>query len=600
MPESEQNKAVPASLSDRIENHRKEAQSLLKQGGEQPQYEFKRLVSLSRENLEDRLDFVKLMQAVANSETSAERCIVIGGDAREKKFYPVTNTEEFDAANLSKILGSYLDPQPLFQSYRVTSDDGEAFVLIVLEGNQPRPIVVIKQGQTEKGKTKLEEGDVWIKKNTNTVRANRADLDLMYKLRSEEEAENRARKRFDHFRELIPSAQPLRTSATVLPTFGLIVGPKNELRMFAKELIATSDQSRFAMLMELCRETLVEGWDSTETSVPAADLARFFSTVSDFRTNQFLPALDSVVELGLLGIKHNVSGPWLGAVVELLIESFNASQRLVRFQMHGVVKIEQFPYHWWRPAFDIYVGLRVLANYAVLRNKLHFLGVILPHIVKCVLGNPMFKEAKAPMILWPFRAISFEPGELKAGRAQYFWKDRVASTWGSYFGTLENFFTATSQLELLLEFNSFLGTNQMQDEQYQALLTETNLGQIEFEYVPDLFAQDLQATVPMAQVLFDMLTSKEGLPDYLVIDGRFPLYAPTVLSTMAHQIQQRLEVYGGFLYRLKAWQSRYRRETFGAWGFMWDWPGRLKEIADAFGERQKQQNLNETRQQPPR
>ena len=37
--------------------HRKEVQ--YQQGGEQPQYEFKRAVSLGRENLDDRLDFVK-------------------------------------------------------------------------------------------------------------------------------------------------------------------------------------------------------------------------------------------------------------------------------------------------------------------------------------------------------------------------------------------------------------------------------------------------------------------------------------------------------------------------------------------------------------
>lgn len=39
MSESEQKNTVPVALSDRIENHRKEAQALLKQGGEQAQYD---------------------------------------------------------------------------------------------------------------------------------------------------------------------------------------------------------------------------------------------------------------------------------------------------------------------------------------------------------------------------------------------------------------------------------------------------------------------------------------------------------------------------------------------------------------------------------
>src|SRR5258708_2848200 len=345
MPEPEHKKTVPPSLSERIETHRREAQSLLRQGGEQPQYEFKRLVALSRDNLEDRLDFIKLIQAVANSETSAERCIVIGGDPKEKKFYPVTNIEEFDPANLSKILSAYLDPLPVFQSYKVTGDEGEPFVLIVLESNQPRPIVVIKHGQTEKGKTKLEEGDIWIKKNTDTIRAKRADIDLMYKVKSEEEAEDRARKRVNHILELIPSAQPLKTSATILPTFELIVGPKSGLRTFGAELIATGDRGRFNMMLELCRETLVEGWDAAEIPVPADELIQFFSKLNDFRTNQFFPALDAVVELGLLGIKHNVNSEWLGAVVDLLVEAFNASQRLTRLQMYGGARDRKVSYY---------------------------------------------------------------------------------------------------------------------------------------------------------------------------------------------------------------------------------------------------------------
>jgi hypothetical protein len=581
MPESEQNKAVPASLSDRIETHRKEAQSLLKQGGEQPRYEYKRSATLSRENLEDRLDFVKLVQAVANSEISGERCIVIGGDPKEKKFYPVANAEEFDAANLSKILSSYLDPMPLFQSYRVTSDDGEPFVLVVLERNQPRPIVVIKQGQTEKGKTRLEEGDIWIKKNTNTVRASRADIDSMYRVKSEEEAEVRARQRFDHFRELIPSTQPLRTSATVLPTFSLIVGPKNELRAFAAELIATGDDRRLKMLLELCRETLVEGWDNAKFSAPTGDLIQFFSQLDDFRTNQFLPALDSVVELGLIGIKHNTSGAWLGGVVDLLVEAFGAARRLARFQLYGGARNGKFPNAWWRPAFDIYVGIRVLATYAVLRQRLPFLGVILPPVVMIVSADPMYHDLNVPIVLWPFAGVSFGQGELNQGRAQYFWNERIAAVWESYFGNLEKFVAATSQLELLLEFNSYLGTNEPNDMKLAEFETNTNDTSVEFRYTPDLYAEDLQATTPMAERLYDFLASEQGFPDFLTIDSRLRLFVNS------NPKAQRLELYGGFLQSLKSWQSSYRMQALRAMGFMWNWPGRLKKIADAFREKQK-------------
>jgi hypothetical protein len=53
---------------------------------------------------------------------------------------------------------------------------------------------------------------------------------------------------------------------------------------------------------------------------------------------------------------------------------------------------------------------------------------------------------------------------------------------------------------------------------------------------------------------------------------------------------ERLELYGGVLYNLKAWQSKYRFQGLRAWGFMWDWPGRLKKIADDFKEKKRPNN----------
>jgi hypothetical protein len=587
VPESEQNKEVQARLSERIETHRKEAQSLLKQGGEQAQYEFKRFVALGRDNLDDRLDFIKFVQAVANAELSTDRCIVIGGDPREKKFYPVTNIEEFDAANLSKILGIYLDPMPLFQSYKVSTDDGVAFVLIVLEQNQPRPIVVIKQGQTEKGKTRLEEGDVWIKKNTDTVRAKRTDIDLMYKLRNEEEAEDKARKRLAHFLDLNPPARSVNAPTTLIPTFSLLVGPKNEFRTFVVELIGTNDQRGFNMLLEVCRETLVEGWDNADVSSSQGNFVQFFENLNDFQTNRFLPALDSVIDQGLLVIKHNADPRWLGAVVDLLEEAFNACQRLVRFQVYGGTK--EFPYYWWRPAFETYIGIRAIAAYAVLRNRLPFLGMILPRTVTRVTANQMYRDIKTPIVFWPFAALPFVAGELAEGRAQYFWSERVAAAWGTYFGNLNKFVEASSQLELLLEFNSSLGTNQPKLPQLQEWVANKNEADVTFEYVPDLYAQDLQATVPMAERLYEILASGGLFPSFLTVDPQLPLVAFGNLKG-----PQRLEIYGGFLHKLKVWQSEYRCQAFHAWEFMWDWQGRLKKIAQAFADSEKAKKPNTT------
>jgi hypothetical protein len=237
----------PQPLSERIENHRRVVQYLIGQGGEQAQYEFKRAVSLGRESLDDRLDFIKLIQAVANADIAGERCIVIGGDPREKQFYPVTNAADLDAANVSKILSSYLDPLPRFQIFNLTTDENDSFVLIAVDANQPRPIIVTKAGHTEKGKTRLEIGDVWIKKNTDTVRAARTDFDLMYKVRIEEEAEDRARKRVKHLLELAPSSRLQGAPVATVPSFALVVGPSSPWwnHVFLGNEICTGDSGDF-------------------------------------------------------------------------------------------------------------------------------------------------------------------------------------------------------------------------------------------------------------------------------------------------------------------------------------------------------------------
>jgi hypothetical protein len=582
MPEEVENRSGLTGPSDRIQNHRREAQALLQQGGEQPQYEYKRSVNLGRENLDDRLDFVKLVQAVANAEASGDRCIVVGGDPKGKKFYPVTNAVDFDPANLSKILGLYLDPLPLFLSCQVTTDDDIPFVLIVLEANQPRPIVVIKQGQTEQGKNRLEVGDVWIKKNTDTVKATRADIDRMYKMKSEEEAEDRARKRVNHILELLPSTQLQRTSTALLPSRELIFGPKTDLRAFAAEIAALDDQRRFKMLLELCRETLVEGWENTE--IPTGELVQFFAQLDDFYTNQFLPTLDSVVELGLTEIKFNGSIDSLGLVVELLVEGFETCRLLAKFQIYRGATDAKFPNGWWRPGFDIYCGIRTLAVYTVVRRRLPFLRSILPRVVTRSSANQTSREVKTPMVLWPFSGLGLNFGGINASRAEYFWKYRIGAAWGNYFGNQQKFIIATEQLELLLEFNSHFGTNQVQDPALAQSLAEGHGGQIAFEYGPDLYSRDLGTTLPMAETLYDALASDHGLPDYLELDPRLRAFVNK------HLKPQRLELYGRFLNGLKVWQSEARRGS-GAWGFMWDWPGRLKAIVDADREKQKAKSV---------
>jgi len=570
---SENQSEKPLSLSERIENHRREIQYLVKQGGEQAQYEFKRTVFLSRENLDERLDFVKLVQSMANAEIATERCIVVGADPKEKKFHPVTNASDFDPANLSKILGAYLDPLPRFQVFNLTTDESDPFVVISLDPNQTRPIMVAKAGQTSKDKTRLEVGDVWIKRNTDTVRATRADLDLMYKVRSEEDAEDRARKRLKHLLELA-TPQQTQISTTVVPTFALIVGPRDDLKRFTEELVAANDLRRFQMLLEAARENLVEGWDQFE--VLQFEISnQLLLNLAEFYKNQFVPVLESVVEVALLSIKHGVGQDWIKAAISLLLESFDVTRTLNRLPLGAILRTGSPILPWWKPAFELFIGVRAIAIYAVARKRLSYLSEILPRIVTWEAENGI-KRTRTPILFWPFRPSPFNSDEFRQGRAYYFWNQRVGAAWARYFGNFTKFVEASSQLEFLLEFNSYLGMNTLKDPKYQAWLQSSVATDIAFDYVPDLYDDDLRSTVPMAEHFYDILAKGTPFPAYLFVDARMP---GQVFGSWPEA--RRLQIYGDFLRHLKAWQESYRFEGLRRFPFMWDWDGRLGTTARA-------------------
>jgi hypothetical protein len=143
LDEPKAKESSPPALSERLQRCLTEIRSLVRQGVEHPRFEFKRAASISREDFDDRLDFIKLLQGVANSEASEERYVVIGADPSDKRFYPVTNADEFDHARVSPILAKYLDPVPNVEVFNnVQTDDGHALIVFILNAAQDRPIVI--------------------------------------------------------------------------------------------------------------------------------------------------------------------------------------------------------------------------------------------------------------------------------------------------------------------------------------------------------------------------------------------------------------------------------------------------------------------------
>ena len=394
------------SLAQRFDTFVQTVEGIVLRGIEHPTCELKRTVTLSKDDLTDRLDFVKLIQGLANSHARTECLIVIGADQKEKKFFEVSNAEDFDPAKISSILAKYLSPEPEYEVFNdVHASTGERYVLIVLNRVQPRPIMTVVDGQTDK-KVHFRPGEIWIKHNTSLKAATKADLDLMYEPVIEREAAKRARVIFEHLKaDLGPELLSQAVTSTPVPE--LLVGSRERLARFAEAMISGAEASRFKMLLEMARHVIVEKWNRLLQGSPYGVSEQERARVAEFYKDEFMPALVSVVDLGLQVIRYDGPLKWLGYSTDLLLEAFPISCQIGRLQ-----RINDAGENAWslaRPAYEIYLAGRTIATYAIARNRLHFMKEILPRYVK-PLAPERYDDSLEPFLFWPFSGSVRAPG----------------------------------------------------------------------------------------------------------------------------------------------------------------------------------------------
>src|SRR6185503_9628594 len=413
----------------------------------------------------------KLLQGVANSGGQEEHCIIVGGDPAKKMFYDVENCSEFDHANVVSILSKYLDPVPRLQIFNsLLTKDGKRFVLFVLDADQPRPIVLKTEGARADGKARLRVGEIWIKRGTGLFVATRADIDAMYRSRMEEEAEDRARKRLKHLAEISALGGSAGKVSSQAPSPELFLRPGAEFRRFIEEVIAEKDLSRLGMLVELAREWLVEGWDQigARRNLQAQRLDQLAGLnlilVEEFFRDKFIPSLQSLTALGLLIIKYNQQPSWLYTVAEILSDAFESARGLQSLKNFDASR--EHAVAWCRPGLEIYIAAKCVASYCVHRKRHEFLPALLRRTAMRIESDDR-ETQKTPLLFWPLSVYTefFPNGQAVEGRATFFWQQRVGASWGSYFGSFENFISSSCQLEFILELNSYLGTNMLDDKE---------------------------------------------------------------------------------------------------------------------------------------
>ena len=180
------------------------------------------------------------------------------------------------------------------------------------------------------------------------------------------------------------------------------------------------------------------------------------------------------------------------------------------------------------------------------------------------------------MLFWPLPSDMFNNRELLQGRSAFFWKERISTSWGSYFGTFEKYIAAACQLELLLEFNSYLGNSVNEDGLKKWL--ETHAADVNFYYIPDLYSNSLDLTAPMAERCYDQIVAqdKSSRSQYEII----PLLFAAAFGSKT--LDQRQVLFGAFLDNTKSWQSQIMMQQFQRFPFMFTWQGRLASFVQKY------------------
>ena len=562
-----------SALPERFDTYSKDIEGIVLRGIEQPACELKRSVTLSKDDLTDRLDFVKLIQGLANSHSGTECLIVVGADQKDKKFFEVANAADFDPAKLSPILAKYLAPEPVYEVFNdMRASTGERYVLIVLNQLQPRPIMALVDGKTS-DKVHFRPGEIWIKHNTGLRPAMKADLDLMYLPVIEEEATKRARIIFEHLKaELGPELLSQAVTATPVPE--LFLGSRERLARFAEAMLANGEDARFKMLLEMGRRTVVDKWKALLLGNPE----NYYLTVEErakidvFFRDEFMPTLIGLVDLGLEVIRYEGKTGWLGSIVGVLIESFAVCCETTQLQTSNNFGQVSLPFS--RPAYEIYLAARVLATYAVLRQRRDYLKEILPCYVR-PLAPQRQRDSLEPILFWPFAGELGLP-DMKSGRNEDFWQQRVGQTWADVFVSKDEFLSAGAQLEFILELNSHIlvaYTHPVLDKFRQ------DSREKRMTYLPDFWRSRLNPTVPVAKYIMETL-QKDGFPKNLAIE-------PTVTTAIFRDMpaKERIEFYGQFLSNLQSWQQdmMWQQQRFP---FDFAWPPPLSTAVERFKEKQ--------------
>ena len=574
-PDNSNAESSPPPISERTERYRREIQQLVELGIEHPRCELTQQASISKDNSKARADFLKLVQGLANAHLQEERWLVIGADRSGKAFVPLTNADDFDPAKVQAVLEKYLCPVPNHEVFRLATDRGVEFILVTLAAKQNRPVVARTDAKDDDGKPVLKKSEVWIKEGTGLRLASSEDFQAIIRERTEAEAESLARSRFAHFRdEIVVTQQLYQPTGRGIPTNELIFGKDEAFRLYVRDLLITQDSPRFLMLIEVLRDLLIEGWNRVGAYSP--DFPQYDGDLRKaalgHKTETLLPALRRLVELGMLIIKHEADEAWFAKTSELLLEVFDSANRLSRlaaFEMLPALPEAHFEAYVGpgMPRIESWIGARTLAAYAMKRKRYRYVSRLLKPVIR--LPRPD-KRVLKPFLFWVYGSRV----QMPKGCTSFCWAKRVENSWHDYFGDSEEYIQASSELEFVLELNSYIGVGNAGEAAVRFLAKSAP--DVSFHYQPDLYQYGVERTVSFAETYADALGRSPQ--DATIVElSMFPSVFATLLPIASAEARGAL--LGSYLYYLSDLQAQFDMSRF--YIRSWSWGDKLGPLVEA-------------------
>lgn len=480
-------------------------EEMIARTGEHPICELKR--EWRRDTLHNKAEFIKDIQSIVNSAIpeGQEKYLVVGVDEPSRNFTGC-NHADFDDAGIRHLLEIYLDPTPAFEILCFRNQQHAADYVVFRFPHQPNRPFVIRSQIRDNNRTYLEEGEIWFKpggpatptSGKRRIRSRQEYLDL---INIEPRVQREVDERINQLLPQIRLQERTRIQPQSVNAVSALTMTDEEFEAYVEQLLLTSNQSHFNLLIEKLRDKTVEVWQiDTDNS---ARLTR--DEVLRIKETEFIPGMRRLTLLGLLLIKNSGPQGWFSGIAGLLDEIFNVSHYLGKLTPNvqatdTVPSLDQHASHTV-PAIESLLSSYVLAGYELKRKFNSYMGIIFSRIVRRV-GDPYETQPeKIFMFAWPNDSW----GEADIRRDQmvierYARGDRIERL----FNGRNRMQLAALQVDCLIEWHSFLSFPEMGEPETVEYYTG-RYPNVSAAFYPDFIFENLELVSPFIEQLWSSI-----------------------------------------------------------------------------------------------